>query len=78
MNMVIACMTYSDQKLLPILLSLHGRKTNAHEISELSGMPYSTIKRRLDLMKRTGIIRIHGVGRRWGFIVEVINVQTDD
>lgn len=71
--MVITYMAYSDQKLLTFLREIGNRNTNAHEISSLSGIPYSTVKRRLYLLKRTGVIRMSGVGRRWGFSIEVVN-----
>ena len=73
--MVITCMKYSDQMLLPVLKVIGTRQTTAHEISALSGVPYSTVKRRLSVMKRSGVIRVSGSGRRWGFSVEVINAE---
>lgn len=76
--MVVTCMTYSDQKLIPILQALSKQNTTITEIASKSGIPYGTVKRRLRCMQSAGVIAISGSGRRWGFSIEVINAKTSD
>lgn len=70
----IVHMGYSDQLLVPRLkrLCASGKPLTAKTISEQTGIPLSTVKRRLKRLQESGVItRTGGSGWRWGSVWEV-------
>lgn len=72
--MVLQSMVYSDRLLIPVIRALQAenKPTTATEISQISAIPYGTVKRRLSALERSGIIRRKRLGRRWGSYYEIV------
>lgn len=61
-------MAYSDYRILPAIRRLCAEKkpVTLDEISRESGVPYSTLKRRIAHLERAGVIQRERLGKRWG------------
>ncbi|MCK6577282.1 MAG: winged helix-turn-helix transcriptional regulator [Anaerolineae bacterium] len=75
-------MAYSDDRIIPALrrLAADGHALTIEEIAEASNVPYGTVKRRLAVLQRIGVIATEGSGRRWGRVYRMIDDDrpTDD
>lgn len=73
-------MSYTDGHILPVLEALQkeGRCATIKEISESCGVPFGTVKDRLNVLERQKRIVRRGPGRRWGSLYEVVRNDTTD
>lgn len=75
-----AFMSYSDDRILPVIRAIEreGVKATLTEISQRSGVPYGTVKDRINALIRQNRIRRTGHGRRWGSHFEVCDDGTSN
>lgn len=70
-SMIVMGMHYSDRQLIPVLKQYAGQRVTARDLSIACAMPYSTLRRHLHILERSGVITIRRFGRRWGMLIDV-------